>query len=368
MPAYTIKKVVNTLIVIITILISLGLFVSDIAIFVNPEISWIPAFVGLAYVPLFLLGLCVLIVLTLMRSKLAFVPLAALLIGWLNFANTFSLQTAKEPERISGDTLRIMTWNTHHFNYRQDIGAEENKKEMLDLINDYKPDVLCMQEFSLDGRDVKERIEKMQAYLEMKDHAFQALEAKDKGLVIFSRYPINDSKLIPFQVKQSGNHCLYADININGKMLRVYTVHLESIRLDENQVGYIRELTKGKKEDIRPGKVIAGQLKRAFLKRAEQVKIVRASTDSCSSPFIICGDFNDPPSSFAFRQMQEGLTNSFRAKGSGIIPITYHRSVFKYQIDHIMASPSIAVCGHYIVRKKLSDHYPVISDFRLGQN
>jgi endonuclease/exonuclease/phosphatase family metal-dependent hydrolase len=111
-------------------------------------------------------------------------------------------------------------------------------------------------------------------------------------------------------------------------------------------------------------KRIAWKLKKAFIKRSEQVIKVKNHSHDCSYPFIIAGDFNDTPSSFAVNQMAKGLKNAFREKGSGI-GRTYNGDFPNYQIDYIMASPQFDIRSYKILEKRLSDHYPVCSDLLL---
>ena len=84
----------------------------------------------------------------------------------------------------------------------------------------------------------------------------------------------------------------------------------------------------------------------------------------CPYPYIISGDFNDTPSSYAVNAMAQGLKNAFREKGSGF-GRTYNGNFPNYQIDYIMASPQFEVADYQIIEKRLSDHYPVRSDLLL---
>ena len=84
----------------------------------------------------------------------------------------------------------------------------------------------------------------------------------------------------------------------------------------------------------------------------------------CPYPYIISGDFNDTPSSYAVNAMAQGLKNAFHEKGSGF-GRTYNGSFPNYQIDYIMASPQFEVTDYQIIEKRLSDHYPVRSDLAL---
>lgn len=84
----------------------------------------------------------------------------------------------------------------------------------------------------------------------------------------------------------------------------------------------------------------------------------------CPYPYIVAGDFNDTPSSYAVNQMSKGIKNAFREKGRGL-GRTYNGDIPNYQIDYILVSPQFDVLNYTVIEKKLSDHYPIRSDLLL---
>ena len=111
-------------------------------------------------------------------------------------------------------------------------------------------------------------------------------------------------------------------------------------------------------------KKIGIRLKKAFIKRGEQVKILKADTEKCTIPYIIAGDFNDTPISYTVNTISAGMKNSFREKGSGF-GVTYNGEFPNFQIDYILTSPEFSIKNYLIVDKKLSDHYAVRTDLEL---
>src|SRR5690606_4835784 len=101
-----------------------------------------------------------------------------------------------------------------------------------------------------------------------------------------------------------------------------------------------------------------------FLKRAYQVNLLRTHADTCATPYIIAGDFNDTPISYTVKTISKGLKNSFREKGSGL-GVTYNGEFPNFQIDYIMPSRQFEIKNYRIIKKKLSDHYPVRTDLEL---
>ncbi len=133
---------------------------------------------------------------------------------------------------------------------------------------------------------------------------------------------------------------------------------MQSIRFDPDDYRYLNTVSEQGKPDVSSTMRLGGKLKRAFLKRSEQVFKVKGHADACPYPYIISGDFNDTPTSFAVNQMSKGLKNAFREKGFGL-GRTENGNFPNYQIDYIMASQQFDVLNYNIIEKKLSDHYPV---------
>jgi endonuclease/exonuclease/phosphatase family metal-dependent hydrolase len=139
---------------------------------------------------------------------------------------------------------------------------------------------------------------------------------------------------------------------------------LQSIRFEPRDYQYLDTITKSGKADLSSTKRLGSKLKLAFLKRAEQVIKIKQHTLQSPYPYIISGDFNDTPTSFAVSQMAKGIKNTFREKGFGL-GRTYNGDFPNYQIDYIMASKQFNVLSYNIVKKKLSDHYPAYADLVL---
>jgi len=184
-------------------------------------------------------------------------------------------------------------------------------------------------------------------------------------MAIFSRFPIVGKGMIRLTETRSENQCLFVDVKKGKQTFRFYSVHLQSIRFDPEDYKYLDSVSKKGKTDIQSTKRLGGKLKIAFEKRSEQVFKIKEHAAKCPYPYLITGDFNDTPTSFAVNQMANGLKNAFRQKGSGF-GRTYNGDFPNYQIDYIMASPQFEVATYKIIEKKLSDHYPLRSDVVLN--
>lgn len=351
------------------VLLCLLLLLSYLAPVTNPGKMWPIAFLGLAYPPLIVLALITIFYWIIRGSWYCLLSLITILVGWNVLVNHVGFRSSVyKTARPDSSSIRMMTYNVHNF---KRYGAENDistKHEILELISAQQPDIINFQEFFTRRRgqyDMRDSIIKL---LNSPHYYFEKFRFNDNegiGMAIFSRYPIINHGLIHLSDEMgSGNQCLYIDIKRNNSVFRVYNVHLQSIRFDPEDYQYVDSVSRIGKPSMTQSKRIAWKLKKAFIKRSEQVIKVKNHSHDCSYPFIIAGDFNDTPSSFAVNQMAKGLKNAFREKGSGI-GRTYNGDFPNYQIDYIMASPQFDIRSYKILEKRLSDHYPVCSDLLL---
>lgn len=348
------------------------LLLSYLASVVSPATFWPLSFLGLGYPFLLLINFLFFVFWLFIQWRFSLISLVAILIGWkvLNNSIGFRGSTAIAVAKSSDDFLRVLTYNVHFFK-NFDGGDEYNpiyKDQILDLIRREQPDVLCIQEFltqKTGGFNTEQSLKEIlhtryQYFIASQDNNFEGI-----GLAIFSKFPIGKREAIVFNNTSRGNEAIWADITFKNKPVRIYNVHLQSIGFEAKDYSYINEVKKAKPEgDIKSGMRILARLKQAFVKRAEQVKQIKAHAATCNSPYVIAGDFNDTPASYSVNTMAMGLNNSFHEKGSGF-GVTYNGDFPNFQIDYIMSSKDFKVINYRILNKKLSDHYGVRSDLEL---
>jgi endonuclease/exonuclease/phosphatase family metal-dependent hydrolase len=351
----------------ISVLLGLSLLISYLAPVTDPRKFWPVAFFGLAY-PLLLLANCIVAIFWLLRgSKYILVPLLSVIIGWGVLMDNIGFRSSKivSSKLPIEKALRVMTYNTHNFKRYGENYDSVTRHQMLKLIEDQRPDVIGMQEFYSRPKGPYALKDSLKKIMGSDQYYFEPFSFNNKreamGMAVFSKYPIiNKGSIILSDERNSSNQCLYVDIKKANHTFRFYSVHLQSIRFDPTDYDYLTKVSKQGEADLTSSKRIGSKLKRAFIKRSEQVFKIRDHAAKCSYPYIISGDFNDTPSSFAVNQMAKGLKNAFREKGSGFAR-TYNGSFPNYQIDYIMVTPNLEVASYNIIQKKLSDHYPVCS-------
>jgi len=355
---------------LIGILFAISLILGIIAGHTDPRGNVIVAFFGLAY-PIFLLLNVLMVLLWLSKGRLFFAVVTAAIIGmgWHALIATlsFSGETGAGP-KAAPDLVRVMTYNVHSFRPYDPGNDELTKHQMLDLVKKESPDIICFQEYVSYPKGSFDVTDSLKQILSTRAHNLSFIPATNSianGMAIYSRYPIVGSGIIPFNNERGGNCAIYVDIMLHKQVVRVYNVHLQSISFDKQDYTYLDKVTKEMEAKITPAKRIVRMLRTAFIKRSKQVDLMKAHMGTCQTPFIIAGDFNDTPASYAVTQMTKSLNNSFVEKGVGL-GRTYNGKFPNFQIDYISATSTIKIINHKIIEAKLSDHFPVRSDLRVN--
>lgn len=178
-----------------------------------------------------------------------------------------------------------------------------------------------------------------------------------RGTFIFSKYPIVNSGGINFGTLT--NSCSWADLIINEKKVRVYSVHLQSNRIS-GIADKVRE--EGDLSDSKTLKAIKGmfsRFKQSAKLRAEQAQKIADHMATCPHPIILCGDLNDTPLSYTYHLLTQNLKDSFKEQGIGF-GTTYAGSIPALRIDYILTHKKINVKSLNTLKENYSDHFPVI--------
>ena len=189
----------------------LGLFGGD----VNPAGNMARAMV-VYILPILIIANFLLLIYWLVRKRwvYAIIPLVTLLCC-IPYMGTLVQPRSVSEKPVAPEELVVATYNVARFNREtsgflaQDILAEMKRQ---------KVDVFCVQEYMENSGDRKNT----DSYKEY--FPYVAMAGRDG--VIFSRYPIKSVK--PFLFDDSNQAALYADIDVKGQMIRVFSAHLES--------------------------------------------------------------------------------------------------------------------------------------------
>jgi endonuclease/exonuclease/phosphatase family metal-dependent hydrolase len=360
----------DLLIRLLALILAIALLLGCIAGNIDPRENKFIPFFGLAYP--YLLVLNVLMVfwwLIRRRWSMMLLTVVIIAVGWQVVLATFRVsgEGGAGPKKDSTE-LRMMTYNVHNFSpFDDDQDPLTVKSNILKVIRQENPDVIAIQEYFTRYEGPLDMTDSIKAILHTKHYYFEAsFEAQSQatGLAIFSKYPIRRKGSILFPGNHGGNAAIFVDLLANKKVMRIYNVHLQSISFDPQDYAYLDKVKKEMDPELRPSKRILSMLRTAFMKRSEQVDILKSSIKECKTPYLIAGDFNDTPASYAVTQLTKNLNRSFEKEGVGF-GRTYNGKFPNFQIDYIATTKDINIVNHRVIDAKLSDHFPVRSDLRL---
>lgn len=352
------------------IIAGISLLLSYSAAIIDPLEIWYFSFFGLAY-PFILLINMLFILLWIVYKRWYFLfSLALIVIGYKAFNKTIGLRSSTEAIRDSS-TIKLMTYNVHYFKRFGEELDTATRSGVFRLIEKEKPDIIGVQEFFTRTKgkyDVKDSLIKILATKNYYYSTYVDNKYESAGVAVYSKYPILKSGDIQLDNENGANRGIWIDVKKDKQIFRIYVVHLASISFNPEDYSFLKTFSDdiNESKDVISSKRIARKLKTAFIKRSEQVKILRKEMESCTTPYIVMGDFNDTPVSYAISQMTKNLKNAFAEKGSGL-GITYNGDFPNFQIDYILASQQFDFKDYKIIKKDFSDHYPVCATVTLGK-
>lgn len=303
--------------------------------------AWIPPnFIGglnllsLGFPYLIALYVLLTLVWVFQRKKIAIAFVAGTLLfynpvrRWVNI----SPKTEKAENFKTVRNIKVLTFNVKY----GDFGWDKVKK----YITDQDADIILVQE-----KDTNKVIRK-----DMIKYPSVILKTKHKIL--------RQEALIEDQAR--GNS-FFADVDINGKIIRVVNVYLEPFRLHKSMFKFDGLAKEG-------GKIatLLSHMTPTFKAHEEQIKKIRKVIDFSPYPVILAGDFNSVPNSYEYYSLGKDLQDAFLTVGNGGSS-SFHDYKVPLRIDYIFSSKSIIPLSYKVDQSvKLSDHYPVIAEFLLN--
>lgn len=247
--------------------------------------------------------------------------------------------------------IRIATYNVAMFN-RETSGFMA--QDILAEMRTQKVDVLCMQEYNETSGDKKNS----ESYKEY----FPYMAVGRNDMVIFSRYPITQSKTLLFE--ETNNSAMWADIDVKGNELRVFNVHLQTTGI--NRTMHQADKLMRQNYDVSTNRLleaIYGNYMLGMYFRVGQATTVANEVRESKNSVILCGDFNDVPYSYVYNTILGNMVDGFKECGKGWMK-TY-RGKKPVRIDYIFHDQSLKGLTYYRTGLSYSDHYPVFMKIAL---
>lgn len=361
----------RTMLILVNILLIFNLFavififLSYGAQYIDPRNAWLFALFGLLYPYLLISNIFFVILWLFLRKKYSLISLFAILIGWKQL-NAIITLPAKNPVLLPGQNINLTTWNVHGFAGQMNLRGNV-RPEIIEYLSEENPDLLCLQEVRIHEAEFSPILRRMSRSWGLtnyygKDYYTPKQDNGFNGIATFSRYPIIRTGFLEQQPKKCFG--IFTDILLEKDTLRLFNIHLASLRLGQKDVDFYYQLKKTDTENIH---IKAGlfsilrKLKLAFIQRADETDKLLETIRQSPYPVLVCGDMNDSPFSYTYHQLTASLADAYREAGEGFFGSTYDGALPNYRIDYILYDNHFKAFSYSKPDVNFSDHYPVSS-------
>ncbi|WP_459212429.1 endonuclease/exonuclease/phosphatase family protein [Aquimarina rhabdastrellae] len=276
-------------------------------------------------------------------KKQFLLSLLVLLIGTSHITSLYNLGSNTRKNHSERD-ISVLNYNVRMFNHYKWIASESVGEEIMTFVNKEDPAIFCVQEY-YDNKQLN--------FTNFKYKYVKLKKGKSKsGQAIFSQYPIINKGSLDFE--NTGNNIIYIDIVVDRDTIRVYNVHLESLKISP-------QVEKLKEED---SEKLLGRIGSTFKMQQHQTERFIEHLNTSPYKVIISGDFNNTAYSYIYNKIvQENVVDTFKDIGKGFGQ-TFDFNFFPIRIDFILVSKEFDIVDFENYDVKLSDHYPIMTRVR----
>lgn len=348
-------KILNLFIFPLTFITGLLLTAGGLSIYVHPSLSeWMPL-LGLAFPFLYVLNILLLIYWWIQLKLKLIIPLC---FGIFNLIHVSKYVQYTGKSRKGPSDISVGTFNAQLFGVMDDQNHFAAVKERLGKDSF---DILCLQEV-YSQKALKARIQELRKNGNFRMYSFYRQHPdRPYGMAIFSKHRIVGSGRVGMG-NNTGNMAIYADIIIGADTVRVYNLHLQSIRFKRSDYDFIRKTDQLAGGTMEGSRNLVKRLMEAYPKRAAQADSVAEHMETCRYPLIVAGDLNDVPLSYTYNRISKGKLDAFREKGRGFEQ-TYKGPFPNFRIDYILYSKAFTCTTYQSYSDIAGDHKLVRATF-----
>ena len=329
----------NKIIVFVNSILAILLLLSYLLPYISPEKVPIFTIISLAVPVLLALNIFFIIYWIIKLKKYFTISLISIILGIGYISNIYKFS---EKKIFLNDDLKVMSYNVRLFNHYNWSTDSTIVKKISSFIAEKEPDVLSIQEY-YDAEN-----------LQLK-YPYQFIKTKSNfnkfGLAIFSKFNIINSGSL--DLKESANNIIYTDILKDKDTIRVYNIHLESLKMNTSQENF----------GIINSDKLLEQMEASFQKQAKQVELFLQHEKKWDGKKILCGDFNNTAFSWVYRELSNEKQDAFKEAGKGL------GKTFNYwyplRIDFILTDANFDINNFKTFDIPYSDHYPILARLNL---
>ena len=337
-----------------------------IAGFISPNDIPLLVLFGLLFPYFLIINLIFLLFWGLLKHRYFILSAIVILISIPLIIDTFQF-IQKKNKADKSVQFKVLSYNVRVFDLYNWTQNKVTRNKIFQLIRDENPQIACFQEYFNNTNNyfpVHDSLIKNQSF----NNSHICLNVKLKnghnfGIATYSSFPIINKKNIEFS--NTHNLAIISDIKINDDTIRVINCHLESVRFLAEDYHFMDSLPILSEERTKKG--FTGVIKRllkASIKRASQADIIASEIKQSPFPVLLCGDFNDTPSSYTFRKIVKLMNDSHKYHKIGVGG-TFNSFLYPLRIDYILFNDRIECSEFKTIKVKYSDHYPIVGNYFL---
>ena len=168
----------------------------------------------------------------LVKSKKTAISLILLILGFSYYPSMFQLKLGESEHTTDSTSFKLLSYNVRLFDLYGWRDGKETRDQIMSLIEQEQPDILCIQEFfHSDERGYFSSLKRLKNMKKSRHKHLQYIDVAKRtkhhwGIATFSKYPIINKGQILFE-NQGNDLCIFTDLKINDDTLRVYNLHCE---------------------------------------------------------------------------------------------------------------------------------------------
>lgn len=335
---------------------------------VNPNTCVFPAYFSLMLFPVILLNVFFIVFWLLFRKWYFILSFITLILFSAILRSTITFPFGKNAIDTTARKVTILSYNTMNTGLLKKYLPNNNNGVISHILNS-NADILCLQEFAYSYNEDQFTLSDMEKLFKdypYKHISFQRSKWNMKiGVATFSKFPIINKRDIDYEA--DFNRSIFSDIVIGNDTVRVINNHLESNRITSKDIRNTAKLRSdfSSEKFSELTKYLSRKMSVAYKVRAKQALAVAKSRDESPYKVIVCGDFNDVPSSYTYAKMKGDLKDAFKEVGSGL-GWTFEKSLYRLRIDYILYDSSFDATSFKTTVLQASDHYPIQVDFKFN--